>query len=213
MMVPLDKIVTEALSRRTDVLSAFAAKQVTLANLEAKQAEFKPSVFVTAAVAQSTGGVNLSAFPAIGTHAISTDLSGARRNAGLFVGVNLPLYDGGMRKTSMSKARIEVESAEIRLTRVREEAVRQIISNRNALQTSLSAYTAAQSLMLATQTTFDAALAAYRSGVGSITELTLTQTQMLQAKNAVSDTYNGTLAAAASLALSTGGIENTSKVR
>ena len=96
--------------------------------------------------------------------------------------------------------------AELRLTRIREEAVHQIILSRNALNTSVSTYNAAQELLNATQTTFDAALAAYRSGVGSITELTLAETQLLQAKNTLTDCYNKALAAAATLALSTGGL-------
>jgi outer membrane protein len=72
------------------------------------------------------------------------------------------------------------------------------------LNTSLSAYAASQSLAAAAQTTFDAALSAYRSGFGSITDLTLAESQLLQAKNASSDAYSAALSAAATLALSTG---------
>jgi len=57
-----------------------------------------------------------------------------------------------------------------------DEAVRQIVLADNALRTSLSAYSASQSLTAATQTTFDAALASYRRGVGSITDLNLAET-------------------------------------
>jgi outer membrane protein len=43
---------------------------------------------------------------------------------------------------------------------------------------SLSANSASQTLKTATQTTFDSALAAYRNGVGSITDVTLATTQL-----------------------------------
>ena len=103
-----------------------------------------------------------------------------------------------------SRARAEADSADAKLTQVRDEAVRQIVLADNALHTSLSAYAASQSLQTAAQTTFDSALAAYRNGVGSITDLTLAETQLLQAKNAATDAYSTTLSAAATLALSTG---------
>jgi len=206
MLLPVEKIVTDALTRRPDVLSAYAAQKVSQANIAAQEAEFKPKVFVAASVAQSSGGVSLTALPGIGSQAPTIDLSGSRRSGNVFVGVTMPIYDGGMRTTTLAKARIEAENAEIRLTRVRDDAVHQIILSRNALNTSLSAYSAAEALLSATQTTFDAALAAYRSGVGSITELTLAETQLLQAKNTMSDSYNKALAAATTLALSTGAL-------
>jgi outer membrane protein TolC len=58
----------------------------------------------------------------------------------------------------------------------------------------------------AAQITFDAALGSYRNGVGSITDLNIASTQLLQAKNASIDAeaYPAALAAAASLALATG---------
>ena len=206
MLTPVEKVLTDALARRPDVLSAYAAQQASQANIRSQEAEFKPKVFVAASLAQSSGGLSVTALPGLGAQAPTVDLSGSRRSGTVFVGVSMPLYDGGMRNTTLAKARIEAESADLRMTKVREDAVRQIIVNRNALHTSMTSYTAAQALLDATQTTFDAALAAYRSGVGSITELTLAETQLLQAKNTLSDSYNKTLATAATLALSTGSL-------
>ena len=76
----------------------------------------------------------------------------------------------------------------------------------NALRTSLSAYIAAKAVTSAAKTTFDAALAAYRNGAGSITDATMAETQLLQAKNAATDAYSTALSAAATLALSTGSL-------
>jgi outer membrane protein TolC len=72
------------------------------------------------------------------------------------------------------------------------------------LHISLSAHSASESLRTAAQTTFDAVLAAYRNGVGSITDLTLAEGQLLQADNVTSDAYSTALSAAATLALATG---------
>jgi len=120
--------------------------------------------------------------------------------------VTVPLYDGGTRDAQLARARAEADSADSRLTQVRDDAVRQIVLADNALRTSLSTYAASQTLEAAAQTTFDSALAAYRNGVGSITDLTLAETQLLQAKNASTDAYSRALSAAATLALSAGAL-------
>jgi outer membrane protein len=55
--------------------------------------------------------------------------------------------------------------------------------------TSLSAYRPSGE-----KTTFDPALASYRNGVGSITDLNVLSTQLLQAKKASTDVYSVALA-------------------
>ena len=104
----------------------------------------------------------------------------------------------------LARARAEADSADARLTQVRDDAVRQIVLADNALRTSLSAYSASRTLEAAAQTTFNSALAAYRSGVGTITDLTIAETQLLQARNAVTDAYSTALSSAATLAFATG---------
>ena len=85
----------------------------------------------------------------------------------------VPIYDGGTRAAILEQAHAEADSADARLTRMRDEAVRLIVLADNALRTSLAALSASRALVSAAQTTFDAALAAYRNGVGSITDATL----------------------------------------
>ena len=75
---------------------------------------------------------------------------------------------------------------------------------RNTLKTNLSAYSASTALAAAAQTTFDAALTAYRNGVGSITDVTLAERQLLAAKNTATDAYSTALSAAATFALAAG---------
>ena len=87
------------------------------------------------------------------------------------------------------------------LTQIKNEAVRQIVVASNTLKTSLAAYRASMTLAAAAQTTFDAALAAYRNGVGSITDVTTAERQLLAAKNAATDAHNTAFSAAATLAL------------
>jgi outer membrane protein len=206
VMAPVETIIAESLSRRPDVLSAYAAQKASLAKARATEAEFMPKLFVSANGSYNSGGLNVSALPSVGGQAPTVNINGSRFGGAVFAGVTMPLYDGGTRDAQLQQARADIDSADAKLTHVRDEAVRQIVLADNALRTSLSAYSASQSLIVATRTTFDAALASYRHGVGSITDLNLAETQLLQAKNAASDAYSTALAAAATLALSTGAL-------
>ncbi|HEX4183298.1 MAG TPA: TolC family protein [Caulobacteraceae bacterium] len=205
MAASVESIVSASLGRRPDVLSAYAAQKASLASVRAARAEFMPKVFLSATGSYNSAGVNLTALPGVGQQGASTvNITGSRFSGTVLAGVTVPLFDGGTRAATLEQARAEVDSADARLQRVREEAVRQIVFADNALRTSLGAYSASETLVSAAQTTFDAALAAYRNGVGSITDLTLAETQLLQAKNASTDAYSTALSSAASLALSTG---------
>lgn len=204
METSVEMILSESIGRRADVLGADAARSASLANIRAAQAEFMPKIFLSGVGAYSAGGLSLTALPAAGQAPPTVNVNGHHFNGGIFVGVTIPLYDGGTRSAVLAQARAEADSADARLTHVRDEAVREIVLADNTLRTSLSACQASKSLASAAQTTFDAALAAYQHGVGSITDLTLANSQLLQAKNASTDAYSTALSAAAMLALATG---------
>jgi outer membrane protein len=206
MAVPVESVISEALARRPDLQSAYAAQKASLANVRAAQAEFMPKFFLSAIGTYSTGNLNVTSLPSGGEQPPTVNINGNHLGGGIFAGVTIPVYDGGTRDAQLARARAEADSADARLSQVRDDAVRQIVLADNALHTSLSAYSAAQTLETAAQTTFDSTLAAYRNGVGSITDLTLAETQLLQARNASTDAYSTALSAAATLALSTGSL-------
>jgi len=212
LTAPLEQFISEALARRPDVLTGYAGVQASLAGLRAAQAEFLPKVFGSAVGTHSAGDLSITALPGAGeqlppvvnlpgsqTAALKPQLGGT-----VLIGAAVPLYDGGSRAALLEQARDRVDKAETTLIQIRNEAARQIIVARNTLRTSLSAYRAATALATAAQTTFDAALTAYRNGVGSITDVTLAERQLLVAKNAATDAYSTALSAAATLALAAG---------
>jgi outer membrane protein len=204
----VEQIVSTAIARRPDVLSAYAAERASAAKVKAAQSEFMPKVFLSASGAYNTSSSSLSAVPAIGQQLPTLNLSGGRYGGSVMVGVTIPIYDGGLRSAVLAQARNDADSATTRLARSREEAVRQIVAAQNSLQTSLSAHAAAQDLLSAAQTTYDAAFDAYRHGVGSITDALLAQNQLLAARNAYADSYSNALSAAASVALATGAVDS-----
>ena len=202
----VERIVGEALGRRPDVLGAHAAHLASSEDVRAARAEFLPKLFVSATGAYNDGHLDVTAIPSIGEQLPTVNLSRSRRGVTIFAGVTMPIYDGGTRDAVLRQAQARADSAALALERTQEEAVRQIVVAENALRTSLSAYDASSSLAAAAQTTFDAALGAYRSGVGSITDVTLAESQLLQARNASTDAHSAALSAAATLALAAGAL-------
>ncbi len=204
MLDPVDQIVSAALARRPDVLTAYASHEVSLAKLRAAQAEFMPKLFLAGTGSYANAGLNLTALPGIGQDSPTVNLSSNHLGATVLLGVTVPLYDGGRRRALEWQARSDVAKTDATLAQVRDEATREIVVAGNGVKTSVSAFEASAALASAAQVTFDAALAAYRHSVGSITEVTRAETLLLEANNTSADAYSTALSAAATLALSAG---------
>ena len=211
LTAPIENFVSEALARRPDVLIGYSTVQASLAGLRAAQVEFLPKVFAAGTGTRLAGSLDVTAIPGIDQQLPIVNLPGNQLGVSThqlggtaLVGATMPLYDGGSRAALLEQARDRVDKAETTLIQIRNEAARQIVAARNTLKTGLSAYAASTALAAAAQTTFNAALAAYRNGVGSITDVTLAERQLLVAKNAATDAYSTALSAAATLALAAG---------
>src|SRR3984885_7362531 len=213
LTAPIERFVSEALARRPDVPTGYASVQASLAGVRAAQAEFLPKVFASGTAARLAGSLNITAIPGLDQQlpivnlpSNQLDTSIHQNSATALVGATMPLYDGGSRAALLEQARDRLDKAETSLTQIKNEAARQIVEARKTPKTSLSAYRAATALAAAAQTTFDSALTAYRNGVGSITDVTLAERQLLLGKNASTDAYSTALSAAATLALGAGGL-------
>jgi outer membrane protein len=213
MTAPIQHFVADALARRPDVLSSYAAQKASLANLRAAEVEFFPKVFFSGNGARVTGSLDVTGIPGIEqqvpvlnipSNQLGTSIN--QTSATALIGATMPIYDGGTRAALLEQARDKVDKANTTQTQITYEAARQIIVARNTLRTSLSAYSASTALAAAAQTTFDSALAAYRNGVGSISDVTLAERQLLGAKNTATDAYSTALSAAATLALAAGAL-------
>ncbi|EHP39790.1 outer membrane efflux protein [Cupriavidus basilensis OR16] len=205
----IEQIVESAIAQRPDVLGAYAVERASQAKVKAAEAAFLPKVFLSGYTSYASGGTSISAIPPIGQQPPTLNLNGYRYGASVFLGVTVPIYDGGLRSAVLAQSRNDVDSASARLTRAKEESVRQVVVSQSALESSLAAYDAAKALADAAQVTYNAAFAAYSKGVGSVTEANLAQNQLLLAWNASTDAYSGALVAAATLALATGAIGST----
>ncbi|SEB09218.1 TolC family protein [Variovorax sp. YR216] len=206
MADPVEKIVSEALARRPDMLAAYAAQKASMAKAAAAEAAFKPKVFMSAVGTYGTGRLGVTALPSFDQQSITNNVTSRGAGGSVLFGVAVPLYDGGLRNAAVEQARADVDRAAATLDKARSDAVLQIVQAQDALQTSLAAHEAATALEAAARITFDARLDAYRHGVGTVTEVALADTQWLLARNAAADAYSHALSAAATLAFATGSL-------
>ena len=200
------KAISVARSRRPDVLAAYSAEKAALAHVRAAEADFMPKVFMSGTGSYTNGNLYLTQVPAVGTQGSIGNFSSGGLGGTVFGGMSMPLYDGGARSAMLMQAKAKAENAGLALTRTRNEAIRQIVLSNNTLRTSLATYDAAGAVITASSTSFNAALDAYRNGVGAITEVNVAQSQLLQAKIISIDAHSAALSAAAGLALATGAL-------
>lgn len=208
-----EKAVGEALSRRPDMLSALAMQKASQAGVRAAEAAFLPKVFTSATAAYNRSSIGITAIPGIGDQLPAFNVNGRRTSGTVLVGVSVPLFDGGVRAAKLDQARSRAGSAEAALAQTRDRAVLEIVSAENALRASTEALEATRAVAAAAQTSFDAAYAAYRHGVGSITDVNLAQQQLIASANATADARSAALSAAATLALATGSVGSASDPR
>src|SRR5262249_1279260 len=169
---PVDQFVTEALARRPDVLGAYAAHEASLARLHAAEAEFMPKVFLSATGSYASNTLAVSTLPGLGEGAgqlpPTLNIPSTHYGPTVLLGLTVRIYDGGLRRALEGQARRNEARTSAALEQTRDEATREIVGAANRVRTSLAALDAADALASAAQITFDAALAAYRHGVGSI---------------------------------------------
>ena len=223
--VPIEHLISEAIARRPDIQASYAAASAASANIKAAEADLLPKVFLTASDTYATGNINLTSLPAIPSlspaASASPTLSGAvpsttsipstlnnisvnRNDATVLLGVAFPVYDGGVRDAQIDAARSHADAAEATTQRLQQAAATEIVAADDALRSSLAGYRAAGVLVEASTVTEDAALAAYKSGTGTVTASIEAERGLLAARLAQAQTHGTALIAAATLAFSTG---------
>lgn len=194
---PLDATVRMALAQRPDVAASYAALQASRSGVKAAQADYLPKVYAGGNVAWGSGDFDVGGLPTIGQQGSGT---------GLLVGATVPLYESGLRAANVRAARSRVAGAEADFQRVQAAAVTEIVAARNALRTALESHRAATALVKAASTTSDAALGAYRNGVGTVDAAILAETGLLDAREAQAEAHAAALVGAVNLAFVVGAL-------
>lgn len=190
-----EQALNQALQQRPDVIAQYAAMRAAQANINAAEADFLPKVFLGAVYGKQSNNFAMGNLPSI-----SVPSSGN----GIGIGVTLPIFDGGIRRSNLRTAEIAAEQAQSDLQSMQRDAVREMVIAETALKSSLQSYETANELVNTAQTAYNGAYEAYKEGLGTITVATEAANQLLQARQAKVDAYNAALIAAANLAFATG---------
>lgn len=200
----VDALIANALSQRPDVRAAYEALQASRSAAAAADADYRPKLFMSVTGAYGSDQFGLSALPGIGQQLPTFNIQGSRWSSTVLLGISIPLYDGQVRDNTLQQARNQVDKATATLGKLQLDAARQVMMARNALLTALATQDAAETLQTTSQTLYDAALDAYRHGVGNVTAAISAQTQLEQAEQARDDARYAALSAAATIAFATG---------
>lgn len=186
-----DEAIRTALSRRPDLQASYAALGMAETGVAAAEADFMPKVYLAA-----VAGGNRTSFEAAHLPALRHRSS----NSAVLLGVTLPLYDAGLRAARLKDAEIHVDNAKRIFQKAQQDAVREIVMAQDVLHSALASYYAADELTRTASIAYDAALEAYRHGVGTATVAIEAATGLLDARSAHSDAHAASLSAAANLA-------------
>lgn len=193
----LEASIQQALSRRPDVAASYAALQASKAGIEAAQAGYLPKVYLGGNISWGSGDFDVSGLPSIGQQGTGS---------GVLLGITVPIYDGGLRDALVRDAKSKSEMAADDFHRVQTAAVTEIVVAYNALRTSLESYQAATALVAAVSTTYEAALAAYRNGVGTVDAVTSADLALLDARQVQGDAHTAALTSSVNLAFVVGSL-------
>jgi outer membrane protein TolC len=200
----LDTLIVASLQRRPDVQASFAQMKASEQGILAAQAEFLPTVALTGSVNRSFGSYSVtdSRFGATGT------LNVNQPNAAVMLGISIPIFDGGMRNARLDMAKAAAAASQQDFIRLQSLAAQEIVVAYDVLRTSLSGYAAATELVNAARTNYQAALEYYKNGLGTLADISVTQTGLLQAQYAQAQVRANAFIASSTLAFTTGSLVN-----
>lgn len=196
----LDALIVASLQQRPDVQAALARVKAGEQGVVAAQAEFLPKVAVRGSVSQNIGqySVHDSRF----SHA--STLHANQPNAAILLGVSMPIFDGGLRASRMEVASAQAQATRNEFAQIQNAAAREVVVAYDTLQTSISAYRAANQLVKAANTNHEASLGYFRNGLATLADVSVAQTGLLKARYAQAEALSSAFSAAAVLAFATG---------
>jgi outer membrane protein len=188
-------LITKALAQRPDLVAK-------LANVRSKEYEI--------------GKIRAEYYPKVtlDTHFTETDLQvsvaksdyfgGTRPTFGAFLTMNVPIFDGFARRHKLDMAEADLHQAENELAGARDSAARDVWKAYTGYTTALKKQGAAEKLLTASKSAFDAVLESYKQGLSTYTEVVSAERNLSAALATSHDTQAAIYTTQAALALSVG---------
>jgi len=196
-------VLESAMQRRPDLLASYATLKAGEAQVAAAKAGMMPKVFVAGTLASNSSKFNVGNLPDIGSPTAQSSM---------LVVASVPLFDGGLRAAQIKNAQVGADAAAETFRRVQLAAISEIVIASNTLATALQANKAASVLVQTSTTAFDAAMEAYRNGLGTVVIVNETNSALLDARLTKADAEVAVLISAANLAFFTGALTSADKI-
>ncbi len=194
----VDKLIDRALVQRPDLLARAAAVRAREAEVTKAEAAFMPSIGVAANVAQNIGRISIQNTP--GWASVN------QPTWGVTVGIEIPLYDAGLRRSQADAARARQRIAESDLDVARDRTIRQVAKACEDFKVAQRKREAADALVAAAEASYEATFDSYRQGIASFVDVASAQTAVVKARFALTDARSSLYVSAAALAFSTGDV-------
>jgi outer membrane protein len=191
----LDGLINRALSQRTDLLVKLADLKASEAAVRKARAAYYPNVSLDASAGWSK--LDISAFN-------SPYFGNSKPVYGAGLSIELPIFDGFARRDNLRIAEAQRRAAESDLIDSRDHAVEEVIKAYNDLRTALRKQDAAEVLLSAAQTAFDATLESYKNGLGTYVNVEVAQRNLATAQTTLVDARSAVYTSKTTLALKVG---------
>jgi outer membrane protein TolC len=192
---PLDDLIDRALSQRPDLLAKLTSLKASQAAVRKARTAYYPQISLDAGAGWSKLDVNAYNSPYVGNSKPVYD-------AGL--AIELPIFDGFLRRNNLRIAESQLKAAESDLADSRDTAVEEVMKAYIDLKTALRKQDAAEVLLSAAQTAFDASLESYKHGLGTYVDVEVAQRNLATARTTLVDARSAIYTSRTSLALSVG---------
>jgi len=198
----LDELIDRALSQRPDLLAKLAGLRASQAAVRKARAAYYPQISLTAGAGWSKLDVDAYGSPYTGN-------SKPVYAAGL--AIELPIFDGFARRNNLRIAQSKLKAAESDLEDSRDTAVEEVMKTYIDLKTALRKQDAAEVLLSAAQTAFDASLDSYKHGLGTYVDVEVAQRNLATARTTLVDSRSAIYTSRTSLALRVGDLANPAR--
>jgi outer membrane protein TolC len=189
------ELITRALAQRPDLVAKLANVRSKEYEIRRIRAEYYPKVTLDTHFTETDLQVSV---------AKSDYFGGTRPTFGAFLTVNVPIFDGFARRHKLDIAEADLHQAENELAGARDSASRDVWKAFTGYRTALKKQDAAEKLLTASKSAFDAVLESYKQGLSTYTEVVTAERNLSAALATSHDTQAAIYTTQAALALSVG---------
>src|SRR6266481_2452164 len=188
-------LITKALVQRPDLVAKLANVRSKEYEIRKIRAEYYPKVTLDTHFTETDLQVSV---------AKSDYFGGTRPTFGAFVTMNVPIFDGFARRHKLDMAEADLHQAENELAGARDSAARDVWKAYTGYRTALKKQDAAEKLVTASKSAFDAVLDSYKQGLSTYSEVVTAERNLTAALATSHDTQAAIYTTQAALALSVG---------